>query len=1052
MNKNLQMQYHQLFNVIIFILVGKTVFHIGVKWLEILLILFTSIILEVILNYLKNKQWTFKPSPIISALAICVILRSTQTWHYALAGGLGIIFKYVLRQKDGTHYFNPSNLGVLIVLLIFPDETMLDFKGWGSHPAFLLFIFSTAVLLLRKSKLFLNSLAFFMTYSCFYLLYVANAPSSVMTSLLSPTVLLFGFFIINDPQSSPQKSRFLYSRTLFTTLFFFMLMLVLGKKSLNLPVSLAVGSIIFRTMDLKWKDKRFFFPIYLTSIIVLVFGLYFSPYNLKRNLMISNMGTYNLSDIHSMANRHLPSQERESLEFASHHLNGFQKVDELIYERTLTKNIITRFEFSKASLNEIARHESPTKPHQWGNDFAYYAGVGAIDINNDYLIDIFLTYSTGRSELFLNKGDHNFSKITDQVFDKTPIGIETFKIADFNSDGYEDIIVIFEQHTSLKDNGIYFFDSDSKKFVFIPIKNLGKNKKQSGDIAIYDLNNDGILDFYVSFGVDWYSSEPYYPRFRDEIWISTSEGKWLEKSEEMLPDFLNKSPLAGMSTQFTQLFADSRLFLLLGNDFLSDPSLILEYKDQKFQMIDNSKYSLQSGSSMSFVSVDLNNDGIAEVWENAVQNNSTFTHTDQKKISDKGIASHQYINEMHQLLKSAAFNNVDCKEYSDPFVVSKCHFIFNQKNSQINNRQDDCINTLNEADKYECLLMSKTFNQYDFNRPDLNRKSVEKFPKVQTGNTLLQWRDGKLKSVLNKDARNTGWAWSSYPYDVNNDGLLDFYVTSNLSHYYQGSNYLLVNKSKQDEFNLVKSEEKNKVNYAGEYRGVLISDLNNDCSGDIVVNNFLYNPLYLRNKISGGCIKIDLRGDYNNLFAVGAIAKLKLSNGEVLLREISLGGVWGSSQAKTLHFGLNKNQEIEALEIIWPDSTRSSYNELKPNKHYIIFKTQKELSFYENSTTFKKVSKKSYDCFLGIAKSIDSCMDYSCSENREMGYESKKIYKNKDQCLIETSYGDNREVCRVDTHNRKLMKKMIYSIIGPKLSDKEQLRADRMILEACKQF
>lgn len=1052
MKKNLQMQYHQLFNVIIFILVGKIVFHIGVKWLEILLILFTSVFLEVSLNYLKNKQWTFKPSPIISALAICVILRSTQTWHYALAGGLGIIFKYVLRQKDGTHYFNPSNLGVLIVLLIFPDETMLDFKGWGSHPAFLLFIFSTAVLLLRKSKLFRNSLVFFITYSSFYLLLVSSAPSSVMTSLLSPTILLFGFFIINDPQSSPRKREFLYSRTLFTTLLFFTLMLVLGKKSLNLPVSLALGSAIFRTLDLKWKDKRFFVPVYLTGVAILVFGLYFSPYNLKRNLSISNMSNYRLDDIPHPANDHIPSQSSDSLEIDAHHLNGFQRVDELIYERTLTKNTTTDFEFSKASLNEIARHESPTKPHQWGNDFAYYAGVGAIDINNDYLIDIFLTYSTGRSELFLNKGDHNFSRVTDQVFEEVPIGIETFKVADFNSDGYEDIIVIFEQHTSQKDNGIYFFDSGTKKFIFTPIKDLGKNKKQSGDIAIYDLNKDGVLDFYISFGVDWYSSEPYYPRFRDEIWISAGEGQWLEKSEEMLPEFLNKSPLAGMSTQFTQLFADGRLFLLLGNDFLSDPSLILEYKDQKFEMIDNSKYPLQSGSSMSFVSVDLNNDGIAEIWENAVQNNSTFTHADQKKVSEKGIASHQYINEMHQLLKSAAFNKVNCKEYSDPFVISKCHFIFNQKHSQINNRQDDCNDTQNQADKYECLLMSKTFNQYDFNRPDLNRKSVEEFPKVQTGNTLLQWRDGKLKSVLNHEARNTGWAWSSYPYDLNNDGLLDFYVTSNLSHYYQGSNYLLVNKSKQDEFNLEKYEEKNKVNYAGEYRGVLINDLNNDCSGDIVVNNFLYNPLYLRNKMSGSCIKVDLRGDYNNLFAIGAIAKLKLTNGEVLLREISLGGVWGSSQAKTLHFGLSKNQEIDKLEIIWPDSSRSSYTELELNKHYVIFKTSKELRFYETATEFKKISKQAYDCFLGIAKNIDSCNEFNCPQNQEMGYESKRIYRDKGQCLIETSYGDAREVCRVDINNRKLMKTMIYSIIGPQLSDKKQLEADRMILEACKQF
>lgn len=144
----------------------------------------------------------------------------------------------------------------------------------------------------------------------------------------------------------------------------------------------------------------------------------------------------------------------------------------------------------------------------WTSDFA--------DIDNDGDFDCFLTTHSGTLEIYENDGNGFF---TDRTANS---GLEyggfflQGKMHDFDNDGYLDLI-----HAG-GDHDYYHNDGD---FTFTRIQNTFMNNDVMHSFGIGDLNHDGYLDVYASYGDNYITADNSHP---DRIFINNGgNNNWI---------------------------------------------------------------------------------------------------------------------------------------------------------------------------------------------------------------------------------------------------------------------------------------------------------------------------------------------------------------------------------------------------------------------------------------------------------------------------------------------------------------------------------------------
>lgn len=105
-------------------------------------------------------------------------------------------------------------------------------------------------------------------------------------------------------------------------------------------------------------------------------------------------------------------------------------------------------------------------------------------------------------------------------------------------------------------------------------------------------------------------------------------------------------------------------------------------------------------------------------------------------------------------------------------------------------------------------------------------------------------------------------------------------------------------------------------------RSVGVVDLDDDGRLDVVLANNNAAPEILMNRLpdAGNWVAIDLRAAGGSPDAVGALARLT-AGGQTMTRVVEAGSGFASQGSHTLHFGLGSEEELEVLEISWPDGT-----------------------------------------------------------------------------------------------------------------------------------
>jgi enediyne biosynthesis protein E5 len=176
----------------------------------------TAILAEIVLARIATGKWPHLASAYITGISVGIILRSTHVWRfswpvewsfawpYALCSLLATSSKYALRVKD-RHLFNPSNLGISVLLFLLPEVVYPLGQQWGNEPYPILLIFSLgAVILFTLGRLHIT-LTYVIAFSVLALVRSGVSGTKLKEELYlitSPAYMLFMFFMITDPKST----------------------------------------------------------------------------------------------------------------------------------------------------------------------------------------------------------------------------------------------------------------------------------------------------------------------------------------------------------------------------------------------------------------------------------------------------------------------------------------------------------------------------------------------------------------------------------------------------------------------------------------------------------------------------------------------------------------------------------------------------------------------------------------------------------------------------------------------------------------------------------
>jgi enediyne biosynthesis protein E5 len=182
--------------------------------LAIPLIIGTALLTQFIGGRLVGSTRFDPMSPLITGLSLSILLRANDPLWLAFAAGIAIASKFVLRV-DGKHVFNPANFALGLMLLA-TDVAWISPAQWGSATWSAFLFISLATLVLSRAKRGDIAIAFLAAYIAIIFgraLYLGDPLAIPMKQMQSGGVLLFAFFMISDPKTTPDRRsmRILYA-------------------------------------------------------------------------------------------------------------------------------------------------------------------------------------------------------------------------------------------------------------------------------------------------------------------------------------------------------------------------------------------------------------------------------------------------------------------------------------------------------------------------------------------------------------------------------------------------------------------------------------------------------------------------------------------------------------------------------------------------------------------------------------------------------------------------------------------------------------------------
>jgi hypothetical protein len=538
-------------------------------------------------------------------------------------------------------------------------------------------------------------------------------------------------------------------------------------------------------------------------------------------------------------------------------------------------------------------------------------GVGAGDFNQDGLVDLFFTSNMGPNRLYLNLGNLQFKDITEAAGMK---GLEGWTTG----------------------------------------------------ASVVDINNDGLLDVYVSQVGDYKTIKGV-----NQLWVC-------QGIENGIPVFKDEAAaygldFVGFSTQASffdyDLDGDLDMFLLnhslhangtFGKKDAFEGTIHPESGDKiykntngRFQDVTESSGLISTviGYGLGVVTGDVNNDGWPDIYVG-----NDFHENDYLYLNQGDGTFREALTEM---------------------IQHTSRFSMGVDMADINNDGNEDIISLDMMPEDPVILKSSLGeDDYGVFHFKLGYGYNYQFAR---NNLQLNNGDNTFSEIgIYAGVHATDWSWAPLFIDFDNDGFKDLFISNGIPRRMNDIDYVNFRKSNEEfrwktqldnteETELTVVEKMPRIKLSNKFfknngqlgfedlsntvennnptfsNGSVAVDLDNDGDLDMVVNNLEDEPYLYENLLNQkGATKKDFlslafKGPDKNRNGIGTTVVLFLKSGNVVKNSFFPVRGYQSSAIANLHIGVGDASIIDSALVIWPDRSYASFEPRYNSRDTLVY-------------------------------------------------------------------------------------------------------------------
>ncbi len=268
-------QFQQLINLLLLLILGYQNSTLQTSWLNIVALMLFSGAVELIIK----KELFIPYSAFITALGVVLMVGWLKWYIPYIIIALAILQKHYLKVAH-SHIFNPSNFALIVAIFLFYPKALPIVGELGKESFIVYFVILIGSLILVRVNRYPITISFLIAYTILNYIVISQIDTTwsfehYVSNLYSTSFIVFIFFMLTDPKTTPNSTlQQIYFGALVASLIV-ALNYFIGIRVWNQFLGLFLSSILFTPLYKK-LSKRDYIYFTITLIISLILTLQIS--------------------------------------------------------------------------------------------------------------------------------------------------------------------------------------------------------------------------------------------------------------------------------------------------------------------------------------------------------------------------------------------------------------------------------------------------------------------------------------------------------------------------------------------------------------------------------------------------------------------------------------------------------------------------------------------------------------------------------------------------------------------------------------------------------